>query len=155
MSRDLGRLVVASLLSVGTAATIWLMFSGRAAPVETASGPALPGRNAPASTKGLAKRESVPTRLYAVAVDEHGLPPSAGRGSQLELWVTWDRPHPERTRLEKLLPSATLNAVTPAFTPGGPAAAMLRVEVSQIPELVHAERHGTLKVRLPSARPVE
>lgn len=144
-----------SLLSVGAVASIWLMLPGGAAPERPASGPASEG-TAPTSTKGMAERGSVATRLYAVEVDEPGgLPPHATPGSQLELWVAWDRRDPERPRMEKLLPVVTLDDMVPAFTPGGPDAAMLRVEISQMPKLIQAERHGTLEVRFPGSRPVE
>ena len=130
---NLGRIAVASLLSVGAAAFIWLLTPGGAAP----------------------ESSPVATRLYAVEVNEGGLPPHTEPGPQLELWVSWDRPDPERPRLEKLLPVVTLDALIPAFTPGGPDAAILRVEIPQIPKLIQAERRGTLEVRLPSSRLVE
>jgi len=151
---NLKGLAVAALLSVGAAASMWLLYSGGAAPEETPSGPATPERASPAPTS-VTGPEPVPARLYAVEVEEGGLPRSTPPGSQLELWVVWDRPDPRRPRVEKLLPAVTLDETVPAFTPGGPYAAMLRVEVSQIPKLIQAERHGTLEISLPSATPVE
>ncbi len=147
---------MATILALGAGAAMWLLSPGGAAPEVTPSGPPSPKRTASASTKAVAGRASVATRLYAVAVDEPpALPPDATPGTRVELWVAWDRPDPERPRLEKLLPVVTLDEIIPAFTPGGPDAAMLRVETSQIPKLVRAERHGTLEVRLPGSRPVE
>ncbi len=84
-------------------------------------------------------------------VDGATLTSRAHRGSEVELWVLWDHPDPGRPRLEKLLPRVTLDEMIPAFTPGGPDAAVLRVEVAQTPKLARAERRGALKVRIPDS----
>jgi hypothetical protein len=152
---NLRRLAVASLLSVGAAAFMWLLTPGGAVPESSPPGSAASSEGAGAVRSGAAESSPVATRPYGVEVDEGGLPPHTEPGSQLELWVSWDRPDPERPRLEKLLPVVTLDALIPAFTPGGPDAAILRVEIPQIPKLIQAERRGTLEVRLPSSRPVE
>ena len=145
-------LVAASLLSA--AGVLWLLFSERAAPQEPPCCPGASERTAAASTE-VAGDPPVATRLYAVEVNEEGLPSYVGSGSRAELWVSWDRPSAERPRRERLLPSATLDLIIPAFTPGGPDAAMLRVETSQIAALIHAERLGKVEVRFPAGRPVE
>ncbi len=78
--------------------------------------------------------------------------PTPDLNSSSEFTGTTD---PERPRLEEVLPLVTLAAMTPAFTPGGPDAAILGIEPAQISKLLRAERRGTLEVKLPSLRPVE
>ncbi|MBA2274537.1 MAG: hypothetical protein H0W21_11665 [Actinobacteria bacterium] len=146
---------MASVLCVGAAAFMWLLFPGGSASESSPPGSAASSEGAGAVRSDAAETGPVATRLYAVEVNEGGLPPHTEPGSQLELWVSRNRPDPERPKLKKLLPVVTLDEMIPAFTSGGPDAAILRVAISQIPRLIQAERQGTLEVRLPSSRPVE
>ncbi|MBA3350493.1 MAG: hypothetical protein H0T12_08050 [Actinobacteria bacterium] len=146
-------LVAASLLSAAAVACMWPLFSERTEPEESLSRPGAFERTTASSTEIGGPLNA--TQLYAVEVDEGELPSYVSRGARAELWVSWDRQPSERPRRERLLPSAPLDRIIPAFTPGGPDAAMLRVEVSQMPTLIHAERLGKLEVRWPAGQPVE
>jgi hypothetical protein len=84
-------------------------------------------------------------RDYAIALPElRGLPPDAAPGTQLELWVTWDRPVTRSPKVQKLLPAATLVRIIPPITPEGVAAAVLRVPTASMSDLLYADGYGAL-----------
>lgn len=118
--------------------------STRIARPAATSSPAGDGGRAPAGA----------TRLYAVAADDTLRPGHVGPGSEVEIWVRWDRGH-RRPRLQKLAPKGVVEKLVPAFTPDGPDAAMLQVPASEIPILLRAERNGELRAVAESYRPVE
>src|ERR687896_370053 len=82
-------------------------------------------------------------RSYAVALPElQGLSPDTEPGSAIELWVAWDTPRGKKPRLEPLIERAVLKRIVPPLTPGAPDTALLQVPVTDIPDLLLADRYG-------------
>jgi hypothetical protein len=91
------------------------------------------------------------TRDYAISLDElQGFPPDLQPGSQIELWVGWDRPSGAAPKLQRLIPRAELVRVVPPVTPGGPTAVVVRVPIGRIPDLLWADGFGSLSVTVAS-----
>lgn len=89
------------------------------------------------------------TRAYAIALSElQGLPSDAPRGLRLDIWVAWDPPITKRPRIERLLTGVELERIIPPVTADGPASAILRVNVSDIPNLLYADRYGAMSVTI-------
>lgn len=118
------------LLMIGPA--LWWLSNARDVIVEPPSTRITPqpAESSPAGAGGRAS--SGATLLYAVAVDDTLRTGHVPPGSEVEIWVRWDRGHRRRPRLQKLAPKVMLEEIVPAFTPDGPDAAMLRVPTSQI-----------------------
>ena len=143
--------LVVSLVSAGAAAFLWLSLAA-GGPANPPSRNRIPSeRTASAAAANVTGPVQVATDLYAVEANGATFTSRAHPGSEVELWVLWDHPDPGRPGLEKLLPRATLDEMIPAFTPGGPDAAVLRVEVAEIPKLSRAEHRGVLEVRIPES----
>lgn len=89
------------------------------------------------------------TRRYAVALTElRGLPADAPSGTQLEMWVIWDRPVTSRPKMQRLIPLVTLERIAPPIAEGAPSVALLQVRPRDIPDLLWGDRYGTLSVVL-------
>jgi hypothetical protein len=88
-------------------------------------------------------------REYSVALDElQGVPPDATPGTNLELWVTWDKPSGGAPRLHKLIAHAALARIVPPSTPVGPTAAVLSIPIRRVPDLMYADAYGKLSVTI-------
>jgi hypothetical protein len=88
-------------------------------------------------------------RSYALELPElRGLAPGAPAGARLELWVTWSTPMRKRPRLERVTGHAVLERVVPPLIPGAPDTALLLVPESEIPDLLLADRYGSLSATL-------
>lgn len=119
------------------------------ADLSTADGQATPSSPSEQVAPGTSLQGTGETRGYALPVAElSGLPGNAPPGTELELWVTWDPPVTERPRLQRLIRRVVLEKVVPAVTPDGPDAAILLVPVEKLPDLVYADRYGTISVGL-------
>jgi hypothetical protein len=90
---------------------------------------------------------------YAVATaDLAGLPPDAGPGTVLDLWVSWEPPlvEPSEVGVQSLLRGAILEKIVPPVTAQGPYVAKLLVSRAQVADLLNADRYGALSVTLPA-----
>lgn len=155
MSRVLRGLGLPGVLLLMIPPALWWVNNAQDAPGEPPSTRnALRPAAASPSTGAGGRAPSGATRLYAIAVDDTLLTGHVGPGTQVEIWVRWDRRH-RRPRLQQLTPNAMLEEIVPAFTPDGPDAAMLQVPASKIPMLLRAERHGELRAVAESYHPVE
>jgi hypothetical protein len=111
-------------------------------PTPTARGRAPAGDAAASPSSSASARRS-----YAIALEElRGMSPAARPGTRFELWVTWEPPATRRVRHELLVRAAVLEKIAPPVTPTGPHAVLLRVPATAIPDLLHADRFGTLSV---------
>ncbi len=66
----------------------------------------------------------------------------------MDLWVAWDPPITKSPRIQRLVSDVMLEKIVPPVTPDGPAAAILAIEVSEIGDLLYADRYGSLSVTL-------
>lgn len=84
-------------------------------------------------------------REYALSLERvTGIAPITPPGSRLELWVAWKPPVTRAPRIQRLLPSVTLQRIVPPVTPQGPLVAILLVDIDDMPDLLYAERYGSL-----------
>lgn len=89
-------------------------------------------------------------RSYAIGLqDLAGLPPDAGPGAPLELWVTWEPPVTREPRLQKLIGDVLLARTIPGPVPEAPVTVLLSVPADRIGDLIYADGYGRLSVVVP------
>jgi hypothetical protein len=82
---------------------------------------------------------------YAVALEDlPGLSPDAPPGTRMQLWVAWEPPIVRRPRLDLLLRGVILEKVVPPLSPRGRGTALLLLRPADVPDLLYADRWGSL-----------
>jgi len=88
-------------------------------------------------------------RTYALGLHElDGLPPDAAPGTRVELWVAWDPPITEETKIHKLLDDVVIEKLVPPSVPEGPVSVLLSIRAKDFSDLVWADRYGALSVAI-------
>lgn len=77
-------------------------------------------------------------------VELQGLPPDVTSGTRLEVWVAWEPPITERPRVQRLFGGAQVARVIPPTVAEAPTTVELLVPAKEFPELLFADRHGSL-----------
>lgn len=86
---------------------------------------------------------------YALAFQEiAGLPIDVVPGTRIELWVTWDPPITRRPKLHRLIREVVISDVVSGADPKSPSAVILALESSKMPDLLWADRYGSLSAVL-------
>jgi hypothetical protein len=89
---------------------------------------------------------------YAVSLHElRGLPPDAGLGTVLDLWVAWDAAYAEGPQIQRLVRSVTLSRLIEPVTPEGPVVAVLSVPERSVGKLMYGDLYGSLSATLPTS----
>lgn len=90
---------------------------------------------------------SAQCQSYAVDVARlAGLPPDAAPGTRLTLWVAWGPRVSKVPRIQKLIPSLTLERLIPPIVDGAPTTAMLAIPQRHLSDMLYGDRFGSLAV---------
>ncbi|HYN36780.1 MAG TPA: hypothetical protein VEV82_07345 [Actinomycetota bacterium] len=84
-------------------------------------------------------------RSYSLPLVElPGLPPDVTSGTRVEVWVAWEPPITEKPRVQRLFGGAQVVRLIPPTVAEAPTTVELLVPAKEFPELLFADRHGSL-----------
>ena len=88
-------------------------------------------------------------RSYAISLFElPGLPPDAKPGTRLEIWATWKPPVTGGPKVQRLVPDALLERVSPPVALDGSPVAILSVPEEEVADLLFGDRFGALSAAI-------
>ena len=88
-------------------------------------------------------------RSYALPLVElAGLPPDVASGTRVEVWVAWEPPITEKPRVQRLFGGARVGRLIPPTVAEAPTTVELLVPAKEFPELLFADRHGSLSAAI-------
>ena len=88
-------------------------------------------------------------RSYSLPLVElSGLPPDVMSGTRVEVWVAWEPPITEKPRVQRLFGGAQVARLIPPTVAEAPTTVELLVPAKEFPELLFADRHGSLSAAI-------